>query len=50
MHNLLLLISLAENKADSQPTVNNPDSSPIFNFYTMLSRLLFSGLHVGAYL
>lgn len=34
MHNLLLLISLVENKADFQPTVNNPDTSPIFKFYT----------------
>lgn len=32
MHNSLLLISVAENKAYSQPTVNNSDSSPSFAF------------------
>lgn len=35
MHNLLLLISLAGNKAYFQPTVNNSDSSPSY-FHTML--------------
>lgn len=57
MHNLLLLISLAGNKAYSQPTVNNSDSSPSFTFAVShsswaLRRSLFQFVleHVGVYL
>lgn len=42
MHNLLLLISLVENKAVSQPTVNNPDLQ-LLDFVT-LNKSLFYGL------
>lgn len=57
MHNSLLLISVAENKAYSQPTVNNSDSSPSFTFIPCVTNPgpkrdhFFSFLaHVGVYL
>lgn len=48
MHNLLFLISLVENKAVSQPTVNNPDLQLLD--FVILNRSLFYGLHLEAYL
>lgn len=57
MHNSLLLISVAENKAYFQPTGNNSDSSPSFTFIPCVTHPepkgdhFFSFLaHVGIYL